>query len=375
VPSTGPTGAELAFVGIAPGFQETFTGEPFTGPSGRLLDEILKRYNIAREEVFLTNVVWCHPDRNVDPPKEAIEACRPRLTEEIQNSKTIVALGGIASKAILGTNEGILKTRVGPPKHSERFPNAKVIPTVHPAAALRSSDYFPFIVTDLAKIRQGPKVWTEPTYNVPENDQEAIQWIEKLTDYEPLSIDIEVAVEKDIAYERPEKYQILCVGIGYSSQEAVVFPGAILEDEAVKQAFANLLGSTKLIAQNGKFDIPALRAQFGPCKLWFDTMLSHYALDERGGIHGLKAMAREYLEAPNYSLEIKQYTGRGHDFGSIPSDILYKYNAYDCVITYALYELFAPRLVDEGLLTLHDFFLPAPNSDMAEHQHRRRVAH
>lgn len=342
--------------------QEVFLGEPFLGPSGRLMEEVLKRYGIAREEVFLANTVSCNPERNVDPPKDAITACSARLREELATRETIVTLGNIATKFVLGTNDGILKTRVGPPKHSERFPRARIVPTVHPAAALRSADYFPFIVSDFAKITKESREWSPPSYGIPTTDEEALQAIRFLKGFSKLAVDIETATEKDLAYERPEKYQILCVGVAHSAHSAIVFTDAVLGSEVVRWEFGELLGSAKLIAQNGKFDIPALKTQFGECSLYFDTMLASYSIDERGGIHGLKAMAREHLGAPDYSADIKQYTGKGRDFAAIPRDVLYRYNANDCTLTYELYELFSRELDNQGLRHLHDFLVRVANA-------------
>lgn len=365
MPSFGPRKARTVCVGEAPGVQETIYGRPFIGNSGRLLKEVLRHSGIKNDETFYTNVVLCRPERNSDPSKEAIAACSQRLHNEItgRQPETIVALGNFAAKALLRTSDGIMRLRVGPPKTHEAFPNVQIIPTIHPAAALRAADYFPFIVTDVGKVAYGPRGWSPPEYAVADTGN-AAGYIERLVGRDPFTIDIEVAVEKDLSFEHPAKYRLLCVGIADNVGSTVVFPGEILDNLTHRTAIGALLSQARIICHNGKFDIPGIR-QFAPgARLWFDTLLAHYCLDERRGIHGLKFISREYLAAPDYAAEIKKYIQRGHGFDNIPSDVLFRYNAYDVALTYQLYRIFRRRLANTGLSVLHEFLVEASNALM-----------
>ena len=372
VPSYGPVTAPVVCVGEAPGLQESIYGRPFVGKSGKLLKAVLSHAGVQTENVFYTNTVLCRPPDNSDPPKEAIQACSRRLHNEIagRQPSTIIALGNFAAKTLLQTSTGIMQLRVGPPKTSPNFPSARIIPTIHPAAALRASDYFPFIVTDLGKIAYNGQEWEPPEYVVATPD-DAIQRINELARCNTITVDIEVDVEKDLSYEHPSKYRLLCVGAAGELGTPVVFPREVLERRDYRIALGEALAQSRIIAHNGKFDIPGLRQllEGSPrtgrrLTLWFDTMLAHYCMDERGGIHGLKFLAREILGAPDYSADIKKWIRFGAGFGEIPPDILHRYNAYDVALTRDLYRIFERRLNDTGLRELHDFLVYASNALM-----------
>ena len=59
VPGEGPAAARVMFIGEGPGFHEDRQGRPFVGPSGQYLEELLAGIDMAREQVYITNVVKC----------------------------------------------------------------------------------------------------------------------------------------------------------------------------------------------------------------------------------------------------------------------------------------------------------------------------
>jgi DNA polymerase-1 len=283
--------------------------------------------------------------------------------------KQVVALGNSATKSILGTKDGITRLRVGPPKEVEGVPFS-VIPTFHPAACLRPKGdaYFPSIVNDFAKLKGLTSEWKEPEHVVFEQPREALAGLVELTALSrPITVDIESDIDKDVSFDHPTRHGLLCVGVGYDRGKVAVFGETALQDNAVRTGLGRYLKEhRRVIAQNGKFDLAGLHAKgMRDIRLWFDTMLASYCLDERPGIHGLKYMAVERLGTPRYDDEIKQYVRAGKGYGSIPREILYRYNAYDCAATYELYLLF-DRLLDEepGLRRLHDFLVRASNELM-----------
>jgi uracil-DNA glycosylase family 4 len=363
VPTTGPPDAKIAAIGEGPGLQEVVYKRPFVGNSGKLLKSVLKHAGIDPErDVWYSNTVLCRPPDNETPTRDAIRCCSGRLEIEMHERapQKVLALGGTAAKALLNTQTGIMALRPGPPRPLAAY-NCEIIPTVHPAACLRSGDYFPFLVTDIGKINFEPSSWTLPRYLVPYSERTALFAIRWLSKFNELSVDIEVAVEKDLAFEHPSKYSILCIGIAPSESAAIVLPSSVLWFQTVIQALRGLLKKSKIIAQNGKFDIPGL-SRIGNFELWFDTMLAHYCLDERGGIHGLKVMSREYLGAPDYAARIKQYTKGNGDFSNIPRDLLHEYNAYDATLTFGLYRIFERQLHHSSLSSLHAFLVQASNA-------------
>lgn len=147
--------ARVVFVGEGPGFQEDHQGEPFVGRSGQLLDKILETVlGLKRSDVYIANIVKCHPMKDPENPEahgndrpptaEEISACRPYLDEQLRFIKPacIVTLGSVPTKVLLNIDKGISTVRgrwydypaeLFGPGHS-----IKVLPTYHPAALLRN---------------------------------------------------------------------------------------------------------------------------------------------------------------------------------------------------------------------------------------------
>ncbi len=133
----GDPSADLMFVGEAPGRDEDLQGEPFVGRSGRLLDRLVaEELGIDRSQVYIANVVKCRPPDNRDPRPDEIAACRPYLAAQIEliAPKVVVTLGNFATKLLLDTDKGITTVRGA----SYPIGSLQLVPTYHPAAALRS---------------------------------------------------------------------------------------------------------------------------------------------------------------------------------------------------------------------------------------------
>lgn len=363
--NTTPTG-KIIVMGAAPGANEARKGIPFTGPSGKLMDQILQHHGIRRDEVMITNVVSCKPDGvDSDPPKAAIAACGPRLRREIAESgaDTIVSLGKVAMGETIHDRGSMRKIRVGPPKPYKHDSNISVVATWHTAYALRSPDSFPDLVFDFGKIRGGQQYdWSEPDYRVFDDPVIAARALSELrTRFDRIVIDIETGVEKDSSFDHPSEYDLLCVGIAFAKGKAVVVGENALRDDRVRVELRRLLSTAKLIAHNGKFDLAGLRNVSGRQKLWFDTMLASNCLDERPGHHGLKQLSIERLGAPDYEADIRDYVPRGGNYANIPRSVLYRYNAYDVVCTWDLYELFSKEM-SVADWEKHNFIVQAANA-------------
>ena len=130
----GDPDADLMFVGEAPGFHEDKQGQPFVGAAGQLLNKLLAGIGLAREDVYICNVLKCRPPGNRDPEEDEIESCTPWLVEQISliQPRLVVTLGNFATKFVLQTRQGITRTR------GQVYPwhGRTVIPTFHPAAIL-----------------------------------------------------------------------------------------------------------------------------------------------------------------------------------------------------------------------------------------------
>jgi DNA polymerase-1 len=274
---------------------------------------------------------------------------------------TVVALGNSAAQPLLGTKDGITKLRVGPPRKGP-LGEFEILPTFHPAACLRpkGDGFFPSIVNDFGKLLRPPSDWTEPTFIVVDDRESALRAIAELPST-PVTVDIESDIDKDVSFEHTARHRLLCVGIGYAEGKVCVFGENACNDPAVQSRLGKYLsGHNRLIAHNGKFDWQGLYFKFGALRLWFDTMLASYVLDERRGLHSLKYLAVELLGTPRYDDDIKRYLRPGEGYGAIPRDVLYRYNAYDCAATFALFKVFSELLDREpGLRALHDFLCRA----------------
>jgi uracil-DNA glycosylase len=135
----GNLDADLLFIGEAPGFHEDQQGIPFVGAAGQLLDRLLGEIGLDRSSAAIVNVLKCRPPGNRDPMPDEIETCRPYLDAQIEHMqpKVIVTLGNFATRFILEQPIGI--TRARGQKYRRR--GATVIPTFHPAAALRGGRF------------------------------------------------------------------------------------------------------------------------------------------------------------------------------------------------------------------------------------------
>ncbi len=135
----GSPAAGLMLVGEAPGKNEDLQGEPFVGAAGKLLDQLLAEIDLRRSDVYIANVIKCRPPGNRDPRPDEIDACKGYLRQQIRliAPAVVITLGNFATKLLLNTEIGI--TRLRGHAHSWWL-GATLIPTFHPAAALRGGD-------------------------------------------------------------------------------------------------------------------------------------------------------------------------------------------------------------------------------------------
>ena len=160
---TGNPHARVVFVGEAPGANEDAQGEPFVGQAGQLLNRMLaEQTGIAREDVYIANVLKCRPPGNRDPRPEEVEVCSPFLREQIRSiwPDVIMTMGNPATRFILRTEVGITKLR------GKVFHEGHLLPTFHPAAVLRDSRKLPDLEHDFAllgKLLRGEVGFDDPT--------------------------------------------------------------------------------------------------------------------------------------------------------------------------------------------------------------------
>lgn len=148
---SGDPGADLMFVGEAPGREEDEQGLPFVGAAGQLLTKIIEAMGSSREKVYVVNTVKCRPPNNRNPEPDEIAACRPFFEEQIRlvKPRVIVTLGTFAAQAVLETSEPISQLR----GRWHVAHGARVMPTFHPAFLLRSPKHKRDVWEDMQKVR------------------------------------------------------------------------------------------------------------------------------------------------------------------------------------------------------------------------------
>lgn len=135
----GTPAAELVIVGEGPGHDEDLKGEPFVGPAGQMLDRMLSNVlGLAREQVYIANVVKCRPPGNRNPLPDEIAMCLPYLHRQLESirPKWMLVLGSVALRALFGQETGIMKAR----GQWLEWRGIAVMPTFHPAYLLRNPD-------------------------------------------------------------------------------------------------------------------------------------------------------------------------------------------------------------------------------------------
>ena len=140
-------------VGEAPGEQEDQQGEPFVGPAGQLLDQMLRAVGQSRRavsgegreddqagdparRVFIANTLKCRPPRNRHPEPDEMARCEPFLKRQVAlvQPKLILLMGRFAVKQLLKSDDAIGKLR----GRVHRYEGIPVIVTYHPAYLLRN---------------------------------------------------------------------------------------------------------------------------------------------------------------------------------------------------------------------------------------------
>ena len=150
----GNADADLMFVGEAPGANEDRLGLPFVGQAGKLLDRLLEEIGLAREDVFIHNVLCCRPPGNRDPLPVEIENCQGWLLEKIRlvEPRVVCTLGNFATKLLRGEPVGITRLHGQAEIRVIGERAVRLYPLFHPAAALYTPANVEVLRADFARI-------------------------------------------------------------------------------------------------------------------------------------------------------------------------------------------------------------------------------
>jgi uracil-DNA glycosylase len=149
VPGEGPANAKIMFIGEGPGFYENEQGRPFVGAAGQFLGELLAKIGMAREQVFITNVVKCRPPSNRDPQPEELAACSDYLERQIEaiNPRVIVTLGRYSMARFLPI------AKISDIHGQATYVRGRmVVAMFHPAAALHQPSLRPALEKDFMRL-------------------------------------------------------------------------------------------------------------------------------------------------------------------------------------------------------------------------------
>jgi DNA polymerase len=145
VPGVGPASASIVIVGEAPGAKEDAAGVPFVGAAGKFLDSLLAEAGIARDDVFITNVVKARPPKNRDPKRDEVAHHWPWLEAQLDiiSPRLLVPLGRhalarFAPEAKISEVHGTVVDAGG----------RRLFPLYHPAAALYNGGLRATLVED-----------------------------------------------------------------------------------------------------------------------------------------------------------------------------------------------------------------------------------
>lgn len=363
--STGPQGAKVALVSRSPGVHDVYNGRPFSGPSGEIVDYLLNRYGVKRDEILTTNVVLCQTD---EPSNEAITACWPRLQAELEGVETIIAAGSEAVKLL--TPFGSIFSARG---FTHNWRGARVIAANNPALVIRESDSFPNLVTDF-------KLALDP-----------------LPD--PIFPEVEVINDADVARDRLREWgqgysrvtatdlewhgdTIYCAGFSENGESATVFGRNVIADIEcfgfIKRFYES--DTTHSCWHNGKSDTTVLWRNDICARVDEDTFLLSYALDEEPGRHSLDYCLQTQFGWPDYEPEsVKHFktTGKFDFYGPNEEQMvraeyeLYEYNGWDSAGTYQLFSRFKQMAIKDNTWEnpYRNTLLPASNAFRAIELH------
>ena len=132
--------ARVMFVGEAPGRDEDIAGLPFVGRSGKLLDRMMGAIGLDRTKAYIANIVPWRPPGNRTPTPHESAICLPFIHRQIElaDPDILVCLGQPSTQTLLGTKEGITRTRGRWFKFDSGSREIRALATYHPAFLLRS---------------------------------------------------------------------------------------------------------------------------------------------------------------------------------------------------------------------------------------------
>lgn len=384
VPPEGNPEADIAIVGQGPGWQETRAGRPFVGPSGQLLNRILREAGLARHHCWVTNVACGFPEMiplgygrfipKGKVEKESMKTCAPRVLAElaIVKPKVVLALGTLTAEMLCDDVKGItqLHGSLNPLAAAAGHP-AIVMPLFHPAHLLRGEQrFYPVVVEGFKRAariaRQGPA--TLGTLHVVDPCRETFEadlaFAEAFVDDvlrtgEDLAIDIETneaepseAFLTVVGVASARRRQSIAITVRNWNRQRGTFDMIYSAEQwrRVEQLLARLLGggNTKLY-WNWGFDDTCMRRFFRLGGRVRDGMvLHHFAIPDV--LHRLDFVVQSKLDVPPWKYHFRDKMKRG----TAEHNDLLIYNAQDALYTALVFPIVEKEAREIGNLHIED---------------------
>lgn len=342
--SKGPVDSPFVIVGESPGSRELIAGKPFMGPSGLMLNQVLKEvgFDDLGIEPFVMNALSCYPkDKDIRTMRTASKACQQRVWDTIRQHprKVILTLGAAAAWSVTNDFKIAVTRDRGKMLQAPDLCSDGVVLTVHPAYLMRNGGVYPFWKKDIASsvaLFKGD-INTEggfipPTWSVIESREQYAAMVRKLHNIVKPPM-ITGDVETDSLYAHTGR--MLMLGITWDGDHVTIIPEDILYDNwDITKVLVEQPGP-RWNWHNGKFDVRWFRRHGAHARVDEDTMLLSYCLNENRGVHDLDQVAQTYISAPAHKKEIAKYLpNKNTSYRVIPKPELHKYAAYDIAKTH-----------------------------------------
>lgn len=199
----GHADAELMFIGEAPGANEDRQGLPFVGQAGKLLDKLLVEIGLARQDVFIANVLKCRPPDNRDPHPNEIEACSEYLRRQVDliEPTVICTLGNFSTKLLRADNTGISRLHGQAEELTIGHRIVRLLPLYHPAAALYTPSTLEALRADFHRIPHLLALGPPP--QPPAETEEVPEFEDTPPDLENTPVDVENTLDDPAAPSDP----------------------------------------------------------------------------------------------------------------------------------------------------------------------------
>ena len=333
VPGQGSLSADIMLIGEAPGALEDQVGEPFVGASGTKLEILLEQAGLAREEVWVTNLVKHRPPNNRNPYKREITACAHWLEDEMNRVRplVVITLGAVAGKHF---KPDLSITREhGMPHDCDGF---LLVPMYHPAAALHNPNLWPIQLEDWAALRGRI------------HDRE----ITPRTEYSlygtfeadgPIGFDLETTSPKRGGRFAVQEAEV----VGYSWSHKPQY-GSYIPEKPIKMKSILEDNSQEVICHNAKFEITHLLNNGIKMNNFHDTKLAAYLL-------GLPSTHLKDLAVQELGLKPITYSEvtDGKDMSELAPEEILEYAAADADNALRLWLELKPRMEEAGVYDVY----------------------